>query len=171
MGRYRAIGYDPSIPYIICSLSASRMIIYDLQCANDHRFEGWFKNAPEFEKQLTGSMIHCPVCGTEQVAKIPTASHLSLSKTMGSGLSAAQTEQAILSQDAEALLYKLHEHVKQNYEDVGDEFATEAKRIHYGEVEERNIRGNATKDEISELNDEGIMALPLPDLPDKDKLN
>jgi len=144
------------------------MIIFDLHCANDHRFEGWFKNASEYESQLASAMIHCPICGTEQVAKLPTASHLNLGKAANQN---PQAEQAILAQDTNALLYKLSEHVKQNFEDVGDEFAAEAKRIHYGEVEERNIRGNATKDEVAELNDEGIMALPLPDLPDKDKMN
>jgi len=147
------------------------MIIFDLQCANDHRFEGWFKNASEYEYQLASTMIHCPICDTEQVTRVPTATHLNLGKTAQQSTQAVQTEQAILAQDANAVLHKLHEHVKRNYEDVGDEFAAEAKRMHYGEVEERNIRGNATKDEVAELNDEGIMALPIPDLPDKDKLN
>ena len=147
------------------------MIIFDLHCANDHRFEGWFKNASEYQNQLASEMIHCPICGTEQVAKLPTASHLNLGKAVNQNRQATQTEQAILAQDASAFLNKLHEHVKRNFEDVGDKFAAEAKRIYYGEVEERNIRGNATKDEVAELNDEGIMALPLPDLPDKDKMN
>ena len=147
------------------------MIIFDLQCANEHRFEGWFKNATEYENQLASAMIHCPLCGTDQVAKVPTASHLSLGKAADTKPRKTQAEQVILSQEANALLYELHEHVKQNFEDVGDEFATEAKRMHYGKTEERNIRGNATKDEVEELNDEGIMAFPLPDLPDKDKLN
>ncbi len=147
------------------------MIIFDLQCANAHRFEGWFKNASEYENQLANSMIHCPICDTAQVAKLATASHISLGKTEKQSAPSKPTEQAILAQDASEVLYELHEHVMQNYEDVGDEFTAEAKRIHYGEVEERNIRGNATKDEVAELNDEGIMALPIPDLPDKDKLN
>lgn len=147
------------------------MIIFDLQCVNAHRFEGWFKNASEYENQLASSMIQCPICGTEQVAKLPTASHLNLSKKEEHSPQSEQLEKAILSQDANALILKLHEHVKQNYEDVGDEFSAEAKRIHYGETEERNIRGNATKDEVAELNDEGIMTLAIPDLPDKDKLN
>ena len=147
------------------------MIIFDLQCANDHRFEGWFKNAFEYEDQLASSMIHCPICGSESVTKVPTASHLNLGKAADQITEKTPTTQAILTQDAKAFLYKLHEHVKQNYEDVGDEFANEAKRMHYGEIEERNIRGNASKEEVAELNDEGIMAIPLPDLPDKDKLN
>ena len=147
------------------------MIIFDLQCANDHRFEGWFKNTAEYKNQLASSLVHCPICGTEQVAKIPTASHLNLGKTPEKTLQAAQNEQAMPAQDANALLYKLHKHIQQNFEDVGNNFAEEAKRIHYSEIEERNIRGNATKKEVADLNDEGIVALPIPDLPDKDKLN
>ncbi len=171
MGRYSNLEYDLNIPYRHTETSVIQMIIFDLHCANDHRFEGWFKNASEYENQLASLMIHCPVCGSEQVAKLPTASRLNLRQAASQNPQALQTEQAILAQDANALLYKLSEHVKQNFEDVGDEFAAEAKRIHYGEAEERNIRGNATKDEVAELNDEGIMALPLPGLPDKDKMN
>lgn len=149
------------------------MIIFDLQCVNDHCFEGWFKNTSEFESQLKLAMIHCPVCGSEQVAKLPSASHLNLGKPASEiAKTTPQHEAALASgQDRQVLLRRLHEHVKQHFEDVGSEFAAEAKRMHYGEIEERNIRGNASKDEIEELHDEGIMAFPLPDLPDKEKLN
>jgi hypothetical protein len=147
------------------------MIIFDLQCVNDHRFEGWFKNTSEFESQLSSAMIHCPVCGTEQITKLPSASHLSLGKATPQQTIVPQSKPAPPMQDMNVLLRKLHEHVKQNFEDVGSEFSTEAKRIHYGETEERNIRGNATKEEVEELQEEGIMAFPLPNLPDKDKLN
>jgi hypothetical protein len=117
-------------------------------------------------------MIHCPICGVVQVAKIPAASHLKLGKTADQSPQANNhPNQAMLAQDSNELLYKLNRHVRKNFNDVGDEFAAEAKRMHYGEVEERNIRGNATKEEMAELKEEGIMALPLPDLPDKDKLN
>ena len=147
------------------------MIIFDLQCVNDHRFEGWFKNTSEFESQLSSAMIHCPVCGTEQVAKVPSASHLSLGKTYPQQAIAPQTKAALPAPDMNVLLRKLRDHIKQNFEDVGNEFASEAKRMHYGEIEERNIHGNATKDEIDELQEDGIMAFPIPDFPDKDKLN
>jgi len=147
------------------------MIIFDLQCVNDHRFEGWFKNISEFESQLTSAMVHCPVCGTEQVAKVPSASHLSLGKATSQQAVIPQNKPAPATPDMNVLLRKLHDHVKHNFEDVGNEFATEAKRMHYGEIEERNIRGNATKDEVEELHEEGIMAFPLPSFPDKDKLN
>jgi hypothetical protein len=147
------------------------MIIFDLQCMNDHRFEGWFKNTSEFELQLSGEMIHCPVCGTEQVAKVPSASHLRLGKANPQQDITPQTKPALSSPDRNVLLRKLRDYVKQNFEDVGNEFASEAKRMHYGEIEERDIRGNATKNEVEELHEEGVMAFPLPDFPDKDKLN
>jgi len=147
------------------------MIIFDLQCVNDHRFEGWFKNSSEFESQLTSTMIHCPVCGTEQVAKVPSASHLNLGKAASQQAITLSDKPAPVTPDMNLLLRNLHDHIKQNFEDVGNEFATEAKRMHYGEIEERNIRGNATKNEVEELHEEGIMAIPLPSFPDKDKLN
>jgi len=147
------------------------MIIFDLQCVNDHRFEGWFKNTSEFESQLSSALIHCPACGTEQVARIPSASHLNLGKANPQQAIASQTTPAPPTKDMNVFLRKLHDHVKQNFEDVGDEFATEAKRMHYGEIEERNIRGNASRYEVEELHEEGIMAFPLPSFPDKDKLN
>ncbi|NNF95924.1 MAG: DUF1178 family protein [Halobacteria archaeon] len=145
--------------------------MFDLQCVNAHRFEGWFKNTPEFESQLTSAMIHCPVCGTEQVAKVPSVSHLNFGKAAPQQAIAPQSKPALPTQDLNVFLRRLHDHVKQNFEDVGNEFATEAKRMHYGEIEERNIRGNATKNEVEELHEEGIMAFPLLNLPDKDKLN
>ena len=147
------------------------MIIFDLQCVNDHRFEGWFKNIAEFDSQLTSAMLHCPVCGTEQVAKLPSASHLNFGKANPQQAMIPQSEPAQPISDVNVLLRKIHDHVKHNFEDVGNEFAIEAKRMHYGEIEERNIRGNATRDEVEELHEEGIMAIPLPNFPDKDKLN
>lgn len=148
------------------------MIIFDLQCVNDHRFEGWFKNPAEFQSQLNRAMIHCPVCGSEQITKLPSASHLNLGKAAPQAAT-MPPEQAALApaQDMQLLLRRLHAHVKQHFENVGDEFATEAKRMHYGEIEERNIRGHATKEQIEDLHEEGIIAFPLPDLPDKEKLN
>jgi hypothetical protein len=147
------------------------MIIFDLQCVNDHRFEGWFKNTSEFESQLKRAMIQCPICGSEQIAKLPSASHLSLGKAVSQPTLAPQNKAAPYTQDMHVFLRKLHEHVKQHFEDMGNEFAREAKRMHYGEIEERNIRGNATKEEVKELHEEGITAFALPDFPDKEKLN
>ncbi len=147
------------------------MIIFDLQCVNDHRFEGWFKNTSEFESQLSNAMIHCPVCGSEQIARLPSASHLNLGRTTPQPVRDMHDKTALPVQDMNVFLRKLHDHVRLHFEDVGNAFATEAKRMHSGEIEERNIRGNATKAEVEALHEEGILAFPLPELPDKEKLN
>jgi hypothetical protein len=147
------------------------MIIFDLQCVNDHRFEGWFKNTSEFEFQLTNAMIRCPVCNSEQIARLPSASHLKLRKPNPQPISKAHNKTELPVRDADVFLRRLHDHVKQHFEDVGNDFTAEAKRMHYGEIEERNIRGNATREEVEELHDEGIVAFPIPELPEKEKLN
>ncbi len=147
------------------------MIIFDLQCVNDHRFEGWFKNTSEFESQLANAMIHCPACGSEQIARLPSASHLNLGTATSQPDSNVHEKSALPVQDVNVFLKKLNAHVKLHFEDVGNAFATEAKRMHYGEIEERNIRGKATQAEVEALHEEGILAIPIPELPDKEKLN
>ncbi len=64
--------------------------------------------------------------------------------------------------DAQAQWMKAVRHVLAHTEDVGEKFADEARRIHYGEAAERGIRGQATPDEREALRDEGIEVMPLP---------
>ncbi len=147
------------------------MIIFDLVCKHDHRFEGWFKNSEAFNKQLDTGLLTCPTCGTEDVRKLPTASRLNLKKTSqerektpakpGNNTDVAYSD----------LVRQLHEYINRNFDDVGDNFANEVRRIHFKEADQRNIRGIATLDEISELDAEGIQTFYLPEIPDKDKMN
>ncbi len=142
------------------------MIVYDLRCARDHKFEGWFKTAEDFQAQNTGGLLCCPACGTSEVVKLPTASrinrHPSSQGTSGDQRHAAE----------QALLAKIHGHVDTNYIDVGNQFPEQARRIHYGEVEPAAIRGTATMAEAKELYDEGVNVITLPPAPvDKEKLN
>ena len=65
----------------------------------------------------------------------------------------------------QAALLKMVRHVVANTEDVGDSFPEEARKMHYGETEARNIRGHATAEETQDLMEEGIAVMPLP-LPD-----
>ncbi len=136
------------------------MIIYDLVCAQGHSFEGWFDGADDYEKQHRSGILECPVCGIAEVHKVPSASHISLKhpvKTTG---------------ESGEMLKRVHEHVERNYEDVGVKFAEEARKMHYGERDLRNIRGAATWSEYNKLREEGIEVLPLPGRPvSKDKLN
>ena len=150
------------------------MIIYDLLCDGQHRFEGWFKNADEFQHQLQTGLVSCPVCGSEHVQKLPSASHISTGlghkDAEASSTPAAQNDTVKINEAQ--VMQLLHDYVNKNYDDVGSGFAEEAKKIHYGETEARNIRGRATASEVKELKEEGIAALGLPPAPyDKDKLN
>ncbi len=139
------------------------MIIYDLICAQGHGFEGWFDDAEEYEKQHRTGALTCPVCGSAEVHKVPSASHISLKRD------AMVPDEQVRNRE---LLKRVHEHVERNYEDVGAKFAEEARKMHYGEQEQRNIRGAATWSEFTELREEGIEVLPLPAKPvAKDKLN
>ena len=148
------------------------MIIYDLLCDQQHRFEGWFKNADEFQQQLQTGLVSCPVCGSEHVQKVPSASHISTGHGQRDERLAPATQADTAEFSKAKLVALLHDYVNKNYDDVGTRFVEEAKKIHYGESEARNIRGLATASEVKELKEEGISALPLPPAPyDKDKLN
>lgn len=146
------------------------MVVYDLRCEADHRFEGWFSNAGDFEQQRRDAHLSCPICGSGDVERIPSASHIN----RGRSRALAQTGKALdgAGEQARALLNRLHEYVDRHFDDVGQNFAEEAKRIHYGERPQRAIRGQATLDEVQSLSEEGIAATPLPPKPiDKEKLN
>jgi len=140
------------------------VIVFDLGCPNQHRFEGWFASSDDFERQLKHKLISCPICGTAGISRVPSASHV---KTAGServprrapGLGPQQ-----YTNIGTEVLTKLVEHIVENTEDVGPAFPEEARKIHYREVPERRIRGTASREEVESLKDEGIevVALPVP---------
>lgn len=153
------------------------MIVYSLRCGNGHRFDGWFKNRAAYEAQAAGGELSCPVCGSDELEKhlsapnIPAKSNRKPEETPQRP--AAETgRQAVAGGGAPAAdmmgtLRALRRHVEENFENVGPRFADEARKIHYGEVPERGIYGEATKDEVAALGEEGIETAPLPKDPDK----
>lgn len=138
------------------------MLVLNLSCQQDHRFEGWFGSAADFEAQQGRGLVSCPVCGAREVQRLPSAPRLNVSHLRG-----APAEQAPrpaverLQQLQQAALQAVRKAVAAS-EDVGERFAEEARRIHYGEAEERGIRGQASPDEAKALIEEGIGVLPLP---------
>lgn len=139
------------------------MIIYELICPKQHRFEGWFSSAEDFDGQKDGGLLSCPSCGRHDIEKLLTAKI----KTSGPDLlPAVRDEQGTVQDNAQKSgeLQELIEYVLMNTENVGREFATEARRIHHRETPYRNIRGTASRRETEELLEEGIpvMALPIP---------
>lgn len=140
------------------------MKVLNLQCAHQHGFEGWFASEDDFQSQLARQLVACPVCGDTGVAKLPSAPRLNLGATAGAVEQAApapsEPDPKLAARQAAWL--KMVRHVMANTEDVGEQFAEEARRIHYGEAEERNIRGQASREDTEALLDEGITVLPLP---------
>ncbi len=133
------------------------MIVYDLICAHQHRFEGWFESAGEYARQRANSVIRCPICDDAAIERRPTANI-----RVARGVAAAETrkEVTLAGGDAEAL--KLVRRLIAQTENVGRAFPEEARKIHYDEAPKRGIRGQATREEAEELRDEGIDFLALP---------
>ncbi|MCW5605544.1 MAG: DUF1178 family protein [Burkholderiales bacterium] len=147
------------------------MIVFELGCDNDHRFEGWFASGGDFERQLNDKLLTCPVCGSTGIARLPHASYVNTGSGAGTGKAGsaqsgkgkvpAQRQYANLGGE---MLAKLVEHIIENTEDVGAAFPEEARKIHYQETPERHIRGTASTKEVEELKEEGIevVAVPIP---------
>jgi hypothetical protein len=140
------------------------MIIYDLSCRLGHRFEGWFANAGDFERQLTAGLVLCPQCNSHDIRRIPSV--VALAGLKGpTGREAARVASAVLPQSGTEIIAAYRQFVNalmENSEDVGNSFATEARKIHYNEVPQRAIRGNATSEEFAELAEEGVPVVRLP---------
>jgi len=134
------------------------MILYDLKCERDHHFEAWFRDSAAYDEQAAAGEVHCPLCGGTRIAKAPMAPNL-VGRKEETAASAAAIGEAI------RMLHKMREEVEKNCEHVGPRFAEEARKIHYGEVEKRNIYGEATSEEAGELREEGIEFGEIPWLP------
>ena len=152
------------------------MKVLNLQCQHQHPFEGWFASEDDYQSQRASNLVECPVCGDNTIHKMPSAPRLNL---LTSRIDAPASKETALtettsspdlpvsvgSDEAQVAWLKMVQHVIANTEDVGQGFAEEARKMHYGEAKTRNIRGHATPEETEELMDEGIAVMPLP-LPD-----
>jgi hypothetical protein len=162
------------------------MKVLDLQCEFQHVFEGWFGSEDDFQSQLARGLVQCPLCGDAAITKRLSAPRLNLggshfaardveaqqsssaksiaSTSSGTEVSMPKQELATGPQIPQELIgawMAMAKTVMANTTDVGDKFAEEARKIHYGESEERGIRGRATRDETEALLDEGIAVMPL----------
>lgn len=144
------------------------MVVYDLICAKNHRFEGWFPSFEGYQEQAAKGQICCPSCGTSKVEKLPHACAVLTNR--GEKKETAQEEKIstppLSEAEAKELLIRLNHYVREKFEDVGPRFAEEARQIYYGKVEARPIHGTSTSEEKQELDEEGIpyLILPKPEL-------
>ena len=155
------------------------MKVLDLRCAQDHAFEGWFAGEADFQDQLQRGAVQCPLCGDSQVHKVLSAPRLHLGARPPSPLpattdtsvehaapadSAGQTAELPSrpqSTTPERAWLQWARSVVAQTQDVGPQFAQEARRMHHGEAPERAIRGQASVQEAVQLLEEGIAVLPL----------
>jgi len=168
------------------------MKVLDLQCGQQHSFEGWFGSEEDFQSQLARGLVECPMCEDKAVVKMPSAPRLNfgghtppgtatepVSSTSPYSTATAAADagmstelmatpdkpmQSAPSPEQQAAFLDAVRHVLANTEDVGDRFASQARAMHYGDVKPRSIRGQTTQREAIELIEEGIdvMALPMP---------
>jgi hypothetical protein len=176
------------------------MKVLDLQCSQQHSFEGWFGSEEDFQSQLARSLVQCPMCGNSEITKKLSAPRFNLGKSAAPSTETASTSKTESKTEAnsapvststelavkttalhqtqqvaqrpnlspevaevmQAAWLEVAKHVMANTEDVGSSFASEARKIHYGEADERAIRGQATPDQTMELLEEGIDVMPMP---------
>lgn len=141
------------------------MIRYHLGCAHGHEFESWFHTIDSFDTQSRSGAVACPFCGSTEITKQPMAPAVVSARR---NAIASQNAQPLGDQRATVLeaLRAFKHTVLKNSEDVGAGFADEARKIHFGEAEERNIRGSSTPDEARALFEDGVTFGILPPLPE-----
>lgn len=138
------------------------MIVYDVLCGQGHRFEGWFKDSAAFEAQRAAGAIPCPVCGNVDVTKAISAPRVVRRSTNSGQISGGSDGEGDPMAALAVAARELRKHVEETCENVGAAFPEEARRIHYGETEHRDIYGTADAKAAKELRDEGIAIQPLP---------
>ena len=130
------------------------MIKYTLKCKHDHSFESWFESGEAFEKLMSAGMIECSVCGTNAVEKSLMAPQVKTAK--------GKPDLTKPISDIEKEIAQLRKKVESNAEDVGKNFAKEARAMYYGDKPERAIYGQAKPEEAKSLTEEGVPVAPLP---------
>ncbi len=139
------------------------MIRFTLSCDGDHQFEVWFGSNADFETQQKRGLVDCPVCGSHQVGKALMAPAVSTGRKQEKVALAMNSEKRAVMEQFKALAEKMRE----NADYVGDRFAEEARKIHFGETDPRGIYGEATAEEARSLIDDGVGFMPIPVFPDE----
>ncbi len=140
------------------------MIKYALSCEHDHGFEGWFGSSADYDDQSARGLLECPVCGSDSVRKQIMAPAVAGTKAQKAIVPEADPKMREMMMEA---LGRVRAHVEENFDDVGDRFAREARDIHDGKSEDRGIYGSATAKEVQDLVADGIQVAPLPPAPPK----
>ena len=142
------------------------MIVFDLICRDQHRFEGWFASGEDFAAQKNRGLLECPICGGAHVEKLPTAKIRKQSEPAAPAQVGATQPGESVPVDASRIV----DYILTHSENVGKSFAAEARKIYYEEAPQRSIRGVATLAETEDLREEGVPVFALP-VPPQDRWN
>ena len=144
------------------------MIVFNIACSQGHHFDGWFRSAEDFDRPKDGGLLECPLCGDLQVTKQLSAPRINTgaAEPVSTQPESRQPREvmaaSMLPGLQEHMLQQFKEFVRTNTENVGEQFAETARRIHYGEEQRRNIRGRVSPEEAVALHEEGIETVSLP---------
>ena len=138
------------------------MIKYKLRCRCEHEFEGWFPDSKEYTRQKNKGMINCPMCDSTAVDK---ALHTTSAKLPKKKQKPIPDDYFVMGESAEQILQKLNKKIKKDYQDVGKNFAKEARKAHKGKRDQK-FYGKPSKEEINKLLDEGVDLFAVPDYKD-----
>ena len=144
------------------------MIRYALKCSGDHAFDSWFQSAEAFESLVGAGMVECPTCGSHRVEKSVMTPQVRPSRK--TAVATAKPPDRPLRDprtEAEAALDQMRRHVEKNSDYVGLRFASEARKMHDGEIPHRSIYGEAKSDEAKKLIEDGVPVAPLPFVPQR----
>ncbi|MBC8716529.1 DUF1178 family protein [Ochrobactrum sp. Marseille-Q0166] len=138
------------------------MIRFSLHCDHGHEFEGWFRDNADFDRQSERKLVTCPACNSAQVQKSLMAPAVSTSRSKEQvAIAMSEAQKQMLEQ-----MRELSRKVRENADYVGDQFAEEARKIHFGETEARGIYGEASKEDVHSLIEDGVDVMPLPVFPE-----
>lgn len=151
------------------------MIRYSLRCERDHTFESWFQSSSAYDSQVKRKLVSCPVCGSGKIEKAIMAPRIAGKKGRAAEPAAAPAEAPasestplMMAQERElrVKLKELRDHIIKSADNVGEQFPSEARKMHYGDIEHRPIYGEASPEEARALIEEGVEVSPLPMLPE-----
>jgi hypothetical protein len=141
------------------------MIVYELACTNEHRFEGWFASAEDYSRQRETSLLRCPMCDDAAIERRPSA-NVKVGRAVVPASERADKAVPVASGEAEAM--KMLRRLVEQTDNVGAAFPEEARKIHYEEAPQRAIRGQASREEAEALREEGIDFMSLPNVLTRD---
>jgi hypothetical protein len=144
------------------------MILFDLKCDKEHLFEAWFEDSKSFEKQLKNKLVKCPICNTHKISKSIMSPNISSKSNSSSKLNKKKKDTYAAYNK---YLKKLKKEVKSNFKYVGKDFSVKARKMHYGELPEKPIYGEASEKEAKDLVNDGVDIVKLPWSVDKKNKN